>query len=112
MPELHIYIGYRELGVSWWIFLLAFLAPDLAFLVAPMNMESGAIDDADLTEASETLGIPRKSLAVLLIVTVRRDDAGAHVSVNMRAPVFVDIERRTARQYVLPNGKYSIRQGL
>jgi len=23
---------YRELGVSWWIFLVAFLAPDLAFL--------------------------------------------------------------------------------
>lgn len=86
--------------------------PDLAFLVAPMNMESGAIDNADLAEASETLGIPRKSLAVLLIVTVRRDDAGAHVSVNMRAPVFVDVERRTARQYVLPNGKYSIRQAL
>lgn len=84
----------------------------LAFLVAPLNLESGAIDETDLGEACATLGIPRNRAAVLLIVTVRRDENGAHVSVNMRAPLFVDAGHNVARQYVIPNNKYSIRHAL
>lgn len=86
--------------------------PELSFLVAPLNMDSGAIDESDLKEACATLGISRERLGILLIVTVRRDDDGAHVSVNMRAPLFVDTARNTARQYVMPNNKYSIRHAL
>lgn len=85
---------------------------DLAFLVAPLNLESGAIDDADLAEACATLGVPRDRVGVLLIVTVRRDEEGAHVSVNMRAPLFVDLGQNIARQYVMPNNRYSIRHAL
>jgi flagellar assembly factor FliW len=87
-------------------------AQELAFLVAPLNMESCAIEDDDLNEACATLGIGRDRLGVLLIVTVRRDEDGAHVSVNMRAPLFVDTARNIARQYVMPNNKYSIRHTL
>lgn len=85
---------------------------DLAFLVAPLNLESGAVDEADLAEACANLGIVRDRLAVLLIVTVRRDAEGAHVSVNMRAPLFVDTGTNVGRQYVMPNNKYSIRHTL
>jgi flagellar assembly factor FliW len=84
----------------------------LAFLVAPLNVDSGAISAEDLTEACTTLGIVREDLAVLLIVTVRRDGSAAQVSVNLRAPVFVDSRRRVARQYVLPNARYAIRHPL
>jgi flagellar assembly factor FliW len=84
----------------------------LAFLVAPLNIESGAISADDLTEACTTLGIVREDLAVLLIVTVRREGEAAQVSVNLRAPVFVDARRRIARQYVLPNARYAIRHPL
>jgi len=84
----------------------------LAFLVAPLNVESGAISAEDLTEACGTLGIVREDVAVLLIVTVRREDNAAQVSVNLRAPVFVDSRRRVARQYVLPNARYAIRHPL
>lgn len=86
--------------------------PELSFLVAPLNIESGAIDETDLKESCATLGITRERLAILLIVTVRRNEDGAHVSVNMRAPLFVDTSRSTARQYVMPNNKYSIRHAL
>ncbi len=85
---------------------------DLAFLVAPLNIDSGAIDDADLSDACATLGIARETLTILLIVTVRRDEAGAQVSVNLRAPVFIDSTRMVGRQYVLPNNRYSIRHVL
>lgn len=84
----------------------------LAFLVAPFNADSGAIAPADIDEACATLGIDRADLGLLLIVTVRRDDDGAHVSVNLRAPLFVDMQSNTARQYVLPNNRYSIRHAL
>jgi flagellar assembly factor FliW len=84
----------------------------LAFLVAPLNIESGAISAEDLTEACTTLSIVREDLAVLLIVTVRREGNAAQVSVNLRAPVFVDSRRHVARQYVLPNARYAIRHPL
>lgn len=86
--------------------------PGLAFLVAPFNLDSGAIADEDIREACDTLGIPRSDLLVLLIVTVRRDGATVQVSVNLRAPVFVDCRRGIARQYVMPNARYAIRHPL
>lgn len=86
--------------------------PNLAFLVAPLASDSQAIDPVDVEEACETLSIAREDLAILLIVTVRRDDDGSHVSVNLRAPVLVDTRQRVARQYVLPNNKYEIRHRL
>jgi flagellar assembly factor FliW len=43
---------------------------------------------------------------------VRRDDAGTHVSVNLRAPLFVDTRNHVARQYVMPNSKYPVRHSL
>jgi flagellar assembly factor FliW len=85
---------------------------NLAFLVAPLADDSPAIDPADVEEACQTLAIARQDLAIVLIVTVRRDDDGAHVSVNLRAPVLIDTRNRVARQYVLPNNKYEIRHKL
>jgi flagellar assembly factor FliW len=85
---------------------------NLAFLVAPLPSDSSAIDHADVEEACQSLSIAQEDLAIVLIVTVRRDDDGAHVSVNLRAPVLIDTRRRVARQYVLPNNKYEIRHKL
>lgn len=86
--------------------------PGLAFLVAPLPSGSTAIDAADVEEACHSLSIAPEDLAILVIVTVRRDDDGAHVSVNLRAPVLIDTRQRIARQYVLPNNKYDIRHKL
>jgi flagellar assembly factor FliW len=86
--------------------------PSLAFLVAPLPSESPAIDRTDVEEACQSLSIAAEDLAIVLIVTVRRDDEGAHVSVNLRAPVLIDTRNRVARQYVLPNNKYEIRHKL
>lgn len=86
--------------------------PSLAFLVAPLPSESSAIEQVDVDEACQSLDIAAEDLAIVLIVTVRRDDEGAHVSVNLRAPILIDARRRIARQYVLPNSKYEIRHKL
>ena len=86
--------------------------PDVAFLVVPFNIDSEAIEEADLDEACEALSIERQDLMMFLIVTVRREGDGASVSVNLRAPLFIDRGKSTGRQYVMPNNKYSIRHGL
>lgn len=86
--------------------------PSLAFLVAPLPTESSAIDQVDVEEACVNLEIASEDLAIVLIVTVRRDEEGVHVSVNLRAPILIDTRRRVARQYVLPNSKYEIRHKL
>lgn len=86
--------------------------PDVAFLVVPFNIDSEAIDEADLDDACEALSIEREDLVMFFIVTVRREGDGASVSVNLRAPLFIDRRKRTGRQYVIPNNKYSIRHGL
>lgn len=85
---------------------------NLAFLVAPLSAGNQAIDAADIEDACRALGIALDDLALMLIVTVRRDEAGAHVSVNLRAPVFVDTRNRVARQYVMSNSKYPVRHTL
>jgi flagellar assembly factor FliW len=85
---------------------------NLAFLVAPLPSDSSAIDRVDVEEACQSLSIAQEDLVIVLIVTVRRDDDGSHVSVNLRAPVLIDTRRRVARQYVLPNNKYEIRHKL
>jgi flagellar assembly factor FliW len=86
--------------------------PDVAFLIVPFNIDSEAIDEADLDEACEGLSIERQDLVMFLIVTVRREGDNAAVSVNLRAPLFIDKGQQTGRQYVMPNNKYSIRHGL
>ena len=86
--------------------------PDLTFLVVPFNIESSAIDDADIDEACAALNIGIEELAIFLIVTVRRNHSEVQVSVNLRAPIFIDIVRHLGRQYVLADDKYSIRHVL
>ncbi|HEY4135703.1 MAG TPA: flagellar assembly protein FliW [Alphaproteobacteria bacterium] len=85
---------------------------NLAFLVAPLSADNQAIEPADIEEACRGLGIAMADLALMLIVTVRRDEDGAHVSVNLRAPVFVDTRQHFARQFVMPNSKYPVRHSL
>ena len=81
----------------------------LCFLVMPMALESGLIEEADIDEALATTGIDRADASFLLIVTLRKEPEGLSTTVNLRAPIVLDTERKVARQYVMPNGKYAIR---
>ena len=51
--------------------------------------------------------------AFLLIVTVRpNDDGSADITVNLRAPLVVDVKEGLARQIVMVNANYPIQQPL
>jgi flagellar assembly factor FliW len=84
-------------------------APDVSFVVAAFNPASGLIAAADIEQGCADAGFTAKNSAVLLILTVRQEGGNIAMSVNLRAPIVVDLGRRIARQIVLPNPAYSIR---
>ncbi len=86
--------------------------PAASFPVLPIGLDEVAIDKEDLDAALGASGIPREDAAILLVVTARKSANKVELTVNLRAPVFVDTRRRIARQLVLPNDKYPIRHAL
>ncbi|MBT5414488.1 MAG: flagellar assembly protein FliW [Rhodospirillaceae bacterium] len=87
--------------------------PEPAFIVMPLNLADGPIDAADIDEALDTLGIAREDAVLLLVVATRKEPNGkGSATVNLRAPIVLDLANRRARQYVLPNGRYPLRQAI
>ena len=86
--------------------------PSLCFLVMPASVNSELIDSADVDEALASCGIAREDATFLLIVTLRKEDERIVTTVNLRAPIILDTDRKIARQYVMPNGKYAIRHAV
>jgi len=85
----------------------------LSFLVLPLEIVPDLIAPEDLQEALTAAGIAHENAIVMLIATARKDDDGTvALSVNLRAPVVIDVERHCARQHVLNNTAYPIRHVL
>ena len=84
----------------------------LSFITLPIEVNNPLVDAADIQQAARDLDIPMVELALLLVVSVHRETGVARLSVNARAPIFMHAQKRTAAQYVFPNGKYQIRQPL
>ncbi|WP_417829245.1 flagellar assembly protein FliW [Thalassospira sp.] len=83
--------------------------PELAFIVAPYNLESDTIRAEHLEQAFGIHGIKKNDGAVLLIVTLHKpEDGPVSMSVNLRAPIIIDTRRQAAFQHHLPDaGGYS-----
>jgi len=80
--------------------------------VLPRDIRCEIYRTGDLSDAARTLGIAFEDCGLLLVSTIRRTDAEVAVTVNLRAPIFVDLRRRSAWQKVLPNDRYAIRHRL
>ncbi|AXO16563.1 MAG: hypothetical protein CMO07_13640 [Thalassospira sp.] len=88
--------------------------PELAFIVAPYNLESDTIRPEHLEQGFGIHGIKKEDGAVLLIVTLHKpDDGPVSMSVNLRAPIIIDTARQAAYQHHLPEvGGYSFHHVL
>lgn len=84
----------------------------LSFITLPIDNANPLFEPTDLMQAANDLGIPLAELTTLLIVSVHRDSVGVKLSVNARAPIFVNASKRTAAQYVFSTNKYNIRHML
>ncbi len=86
--------------------------PELAFLVLPLDPADGPIARADVEAACRVLALDPAPLALLGIVTLRREPPEVQFTVNLRAPLLLDTERRIGFQHVLPHENYSLREPL
>ncbi len=81
----------------------------LAFLVLPLDPNTGFIDRADLDIACDSLVVALDDLVILLVVTVRKAEQGASVTANLRAPLLIDGTTRIGNQYVMSSERYPVR---
>ena len=84
----------------------------LSFITLPVSMENAIITRKDLLAACQDLQILEANLAVLLIVTVHRSPGQVRLSVNSRAPLLIDAERKLGVQYVFTSDIYKVQHML
>jgi len=91
-------------GGATFILMQSLTEPELAFIVAPYNLESDTLKPEHLEQAFGIHGIKKEDGAVLLVVTLHKpDDGDVIMSVNLRAPIFIDTSRQAAFQHHLPD---------
>ena len=84
----------------------------LSFITLPLDVENAIVTSADIRAAAQDLQIKEESLAALLIVSVHRSPDQVKLSVNARAPIFIDAERKIGVQYVFQNDGYKVQHML
>lgn len=100
---------YPQAGLERFKILQSLVDDEMAFIVLPLEYANGLIETKDLDEAVKILGYDKEETAILLIVTVYRQDGQTQLTANVRAPLIIDAKARQAAQYVLPNASYQIR---
>ena len=86
--------------------------PGLSLIVLPLEGNEGPIDREDLQDACAGLGYNPAETAVVGIVTMRDENQKQVFTVNLKAPVLIDSQRRLGRQHVFASEKYPLRQPL
>jgi flagellar assembly factor FliW len=85
---------------------------NLSFITLPLEGSNAIITPGDLKMACRDLQIEEKNLAMLLIVSVHRGLSDVKLSVNARAPLIIDVERRVGAQYVFQQESYKVQHML
>ncbi|MEM7169529.1 MAG: flagellar assembly protein FliW [Pseudomonadota bacterium] len=83
---------------------------DLSFVVIGYDAAAKLITAEDIAEAQRYLGIAPEDCAMMLIVRFENRDGKVSMTVNLRAPLFLDTANRLAWQHILANESYQVRQ--
>lgn len=89
--------------------------PMLSFLVLPLALDNTIIEKSDIVDTCGQLSIPLNELTLLTIVTThpsKEDRIGHNLSLNCRAPLFIDSQKRIGNQVILPSSRYAIQHPL
>lgn len=84
----------------------------MSFITLPLDMHNAIISTSDLQMACRDLQIEESQAALLLIVSVHRGLDQVKLSVNARAPLLIDAERRMGAQYVFQQESYKVQHML
>ncbi|SDF93576.1 Flagellar assembly factor FliW [Limimonas halophila] len=83
--------------------------PSLGFIVIPAATVDAPIEHADKLAACNYYHVAWESAAFILIAVMRRDENGqARTTVNLKAPLLVDVDNLWANQVVFTNNAYSV----
>ena len=87
---------------------------DTNFIVIPAAYQNNFIDSQDLDEACETLDIAADRLLLLFIVSAEKkhEQPTKQFFINIKAPILINIENRTANQYVFQSPEYDVRRQI
>ena len=81
----------------------------VTFIVNVVSSDTDWIAEADLEAACQGYSIQPENAAYLIITKVQRTlDGSAQTTLNLRAPIVVDIVHQVARQAVFSGEKYSM----
>ena len=84
--------------------------PDLSFLIMPMSHAHNPLEEADLADVLQTYNIAESALGLFFIVTMKQtDDGDLDMTLNIRAPILINLDKRTGRQHVFSNNKYPLK---
>lgn len=81
---------------------------ELSFITLPADIVNPIVEKKDVLQACSDLKISEESLVMLFVVSVHRRPGAVQLSVNARAPIFMDSKTRIATQYVFNTNKYAI----
>ena len=86
----------------------------ISFIVLPVAKGELPIDATDIEDACNVVGFDPDEIHVMFLCTIspKSDGTGIDIWANLRAPVLADLGARQARQYVLRNDRYPLRQPL
>ncbi len=84
----------------------------LSFITLPLDLKNSIISASDISIACRDLQIGESNAAILLIVNVHRGVDQVKLSVNARAPLIVDAERRIGAQHVFQHDNYKVQHML
>jgi flagellar assembly factor FliW len=114
MPDKHIFtvLDFPVKKFSRFKLLQCLEDNGLSFILLPLDLRNDIIEEDDLQEAATDIGIAREHLALYLIVNIYREMNTVRISVNARAPLFVDTRTQRATQSVLRNPAYLVRHAL
>jgi flagellar assembly factor FliW len=84
----------------------------LSFITLPVALDNPIIALEDIRGAADDLQISGDDLLVVLIVSVHRSPDSVRLSVNSRAPLFMDVNKKFGMQYVFQNDSYKVQHYL
>ena len=85
---------------------------EVAFFVLRLDSSNEILKAEDISATCKQLDIPEDQLLMLGVVKLQRTGDKIEKYINMRAPIFIDMEKQHGVQIVLNNADYPIRLPL
>lgn len=85
---------------------------EISFAILPHDFLDEGLEAQDIAEMKTIMEIKGDELLIMLIASVQHTTSGARLSVNLRAPLFINTITKEAYQIVLANNKYAVQHFL